>query len=122
MLFDSLKYRTMESSLQAMALKQNLISQNIANYETPDYKAKKVSFQDLLEDARRDGETEGKYHFMATVYQDDTTMVRPDGNNVDLEKENMDLLQTYYQTVALYQKIGGEFSNMRYVLTQANFK
>ena len=45
--------------------------------------------------------------------------MRLDGNNVDLERENLELFDTYLQASYLYQKIGGQFSNLRYVLNQA---
>ena len=122
-MFESLSFKAMESSLSALWLKQNVIIHNIANLETPGFKAKQVSFNGLLEEAEgkqaggRQGQ--GRYAFKATISTSTNTEVRPDGNNVDFDKENTELMNTYFQTLALYQKIGGQITNARYVIKQA---
>ncbi len=118
-MFNDLSFRAMQSSLDAMWMKQNIIVHNLANYETPGFKAKQLSFQDTLEDAQKGLGDRTKYAFQATVTTDEAAVVRPDGNNVDLDKENIELMNTYYQTLALYQKISGQISDMRYVIGQA---
>ena len=45
--------------------------------------------------------------------------MRPDGNNVDADAESMKLYQNYVRQLYLYQKISGQFTNLRYVLNQA---
>lgn len=120
MLFNSLEFKSMESSISALWQKQQVISHNLSNQDTPNFKAKKLTFQDVLENNRREGDT--AYQFQATISQDNSTKTRPDGNNVDIEKENLELMDTYYQSLALYQKISGQFTNMRSVLSQASFK
>ena len=100
-LFDK-TIQSLASSMQMRQLKQNVISANIANAETPDYKAKKLDFEGSLARAI-DNEDLGKMH---TSHGDHFLMgqgaisrVRPDiydnpeinysndGNTVDLEKE-----------------------------------
>lgn len=117
-MFNSLSFRAMEKSLDALYMKQNAIVHNLANVETPGFKAKEVSFQDILEGVRtQDGGR--RYDFKATISTDETTVMRPDGNNVDVDKENIELMNTYFQTVALYQKVSGQISDMRYVIGNA---
>lgn len=115
-MFTSKEFRAMESSLDALWLKQKVISQNIANYETPGYKAKAVSFDDVLKNVK--GNKDGSYKFRALVSTDTQTEARPDGNNVNMDKESLELYQTYLQSAYLSQKISGQFANMRYVLSQ----
>ena len=115
MLFNSTEFKAMESSLEALWLKQKVVNQNIANYETPNYKAKAVKFEDVLTSVSGGKE---KVDFKATVTTDETTEARPDGNNVNIEKESLELYQAYLQHAYLTQKISGQFSNMRYVLSQ----
>lgn len=117
-MFNSLSFRAMEKSLDALWIKQNTIVHNIANVETPGFKAKEVTFQDILEGVRMD-EGGRRYDFKATIKTDENTVMRPDGNNVDIDKENIELMNTYFQTVALYQKVSGQISDMRYVIGQA---
>lgn len=116
MLFNTKQFNAMQSSLDALWLKQKVISQNIANYETPNYKAKKVTFDDVLRGAANNNT--GKYDFKASVTTDLETESRPDGNNVNIEKESLELYQTYLQSAYLTKKISGQFSNIRYVLSQ----
>jgi len=114
-----MEFKAMQSSLDALWMKQRVISDNIANYETPGYKAKAVTFQNVLSDAVKSQSGKNEYHFQATVSTDTTTSVRPDGNNVNMEKETIELWKSYAQYSYLTQKISGQFSNIRYVLNQA---
>lgn len=45
--------------------------------------------------------------------------MRPDGNNVDSDVESLKLYENYVQTLYLYQKISGQFTNMNYILEQS---
>nr|WP_302819964.1 flagellar biosynthesis protein FlgB [Ruthenibacterium lactatiformans] len=113
MLFDSSSLGVMRGSLQGLALQQQAILHNLANLETPGYKAKYVTFEDTLR-----GEN-GKYDLKAHVYTDEATSIRPDGNNVDADTESLRLYENYVQQLYLYQKISGQFTNLRYVLNQS---
>lgn len=114
-MFNSIELAAMQASLRATQLQQQIISQNIANYETPNYKAKEVSFGEVYANALKDG-GDGSYRFTAKVTEQTGTEIRTDGNNVDIEKENLLLYQTYMKSVALYQKIGSTFTNYQYIL------
>ena len=47
-LFDDRALGALERGMDGMWLKQQIASHNIANVETPGYKAKKVEFRDVL--------------------------------------------------------------------------
>ena len=111
-MFDSKEFGLMRSSLDGLAVQQQAILHNLANLETPGYKAKYVTFEDTLREAQ--GE---RYDLKAHVYTDEATSIRADGNNVDADAESMKLYQNYVQQLYLYQKISGQFTNFRYVLT-----
>ena len=113
MLFDSKSFGLMRSSLNGLAVQQEVILHNLANLETPGYKAKSVSFEDVLKGAG------GKYDMKAHIITDDATSIRPDGNNVDADTESLKLYQNYVQQLYLYQKMSGQFSNFQYVLNQS---
>ncbi len=113
MLFDSKSVGLMRSSLNGLALQQEVILHNLANLETPGYKAKSVSFKDVLK-----GEGD-RYDMKAQIVTESGTSIRPDGNNVDADTESLKLYQNYVQQLYLYQKISGQFSNFRYVLNQS---
>jgi len=72
MFFDSLQFKAMECGLSALNLKQEVISHNIANIDTPDYKAYNVSFQNVLEDTynaknNQDSSDKLAYDFKAEI-------------------------------------------------------
>ena len=118
MFYDSKSFRALESGLSAAWLQQQTALQNIANLETPNYKAKSVIFEDTLNRALEENGN-APYLFTTRVVTDETTTMRPDGNNVDADKESMVLFKAYAQYSYLTQKINGSFSNFRYVLNNA---
>ena len=49
-LFDTTSFRIAEQGLQLLSLQQQVIAQNIANQDTPDYKCKYLYFAAVLKD------------------------------------------------------------------------
>lgn len=117
MLFDTRALGLMRSSLQGLSVQQEVILHNLSNLDTPGYKARYVSFEDVLRGTEA-GES-GRYDLKAHILTDTATEIRPDGNNVESDTESLKLYQNYLQQLYLYQKIGGQFTNLRYVLNQA---
>lgn len=115
MIFNSRDFRIMEQSADALWQKQKVISQNISNYDTPGYKTKSLVFSEVL--ASEAAENGGK-SINVKIMTDDTTSSRPDGNNVNLVSENLDLYKTYLQSAYLYDKINGKFTSIKNVLSQ----
>lgn len=118
MLFNNLEFKAMQSGLDALWLKQRVISDNIANYETPGYKAKSVEFEDLFNSSIRQYNS-GKHSFKVNIKTDEESSERPDGNNVNMEKESIELWKAYSQYSYLSQKVSQQLKNMRYVINQA---
>jgi flagellar basal-body rod protein FlgB len=105
-------------AMQADALNQKLIANNIANVDTPGYHRLTLSFKSQLRkflnqtqeikgvvDHPNDlpiGSPTSLKEVQPEVFVDNTTMMRPDGNNVDIDKEMADLEQNSgdYQTLA----------------------
>lgn len=118
MFYDSKSFRAMESGLHASWLQQQTALHNLANVETPNYKSKAVVFEDTL-GAAMAGNPNGPYSFKTSIVTENDTIARPDGNNVDSDAEGVVLFKAYAQYSYLTQKINGQFSNFRYVLTNA---
>lgn len=115
MLFGSREFKIMEQSADALWQKQKVISQNIANYTTPNYKAQSLTFSEVLNNQNN---TNSDKLIEVTVKTDETSTVRPDGNNVDMVKENLELYKTYMQSAYLFEKINGQFTSIRNVFNQ----
>ena len=119
MYLDSLAFKAMESGLKQLNIKQQIHTQNIANIDTPDYKYKYVTFENTL-DEKIDGGR--KYNFRAKVSEVEETEVLVDGNNVDVDTENLELYSTYLQSSAIIRKMNSSIADLRYVLTNTNFR
>lgn len=124
MILDSFQFKAMESGIKAMSLKQQVHTQNIANLDTPDYKVKTFSFGNTLEDQMKQNTKKDsiEYDFEAKVETKDNVEVLVDGNNVDIENENLELYSAYIQQAATIQKMNAVISDYRYVLQNASFK
>ena len=119
MLYNSLAFNAMKSGLDGLAIEQKMILHNLANYETPGFKSKSVTFDKVLnKEKEKGGGVGGSYRFQATIHTNDAVELRPDGNNVDSDVESMKLYENYVRTQYLYTKISGQFANMNYVLDQ----
>ena len=124
MILDSFQFKAMESGIKAMSIKQQVHTQNIANLDTPDYKVKTFSFGNTLENQMKQNTKKDsmEYDFEAKVETKDNVEVLVDGNNVDLEYENLELYSAYIQQAATIQKMNSVISDYRYVLQNASFK
>ena len=118
--------------LSASWTRNAVIRNNIANIETPGFKASGVEFESIFKRA-----LEGK-GFNATrthiahrefgsgnienirprIYQRNNLSMRADGNNVDIEAENVRLAQNsiYYNT--LIEKVNSEIRRLRMAITE----
>ncbi len=96
MVFDRLftQNRILETAMQATQYKNQVILNNMANIDTPNYKKKTVEFESTLSKAIEETKKTGIDH-MGTVMpnikvsakQNSTTI---DGNSVDIETEMID--------------------------------
>ncbi len=106
MLTNRTEMPTLKSSMDAFALRQKTISNNIANAQTPGYIRREVSFEDEFKDALRSSKTALTKTDDAHIphkYQPlnvpskvvlDRTPFDNGINNVDMEKEMADLAKT----------------------------
>lgn len=120
-------FNTLEQSLHYATAKNRAISTNIANVDTPNYKAKDVTFKHRLNEALNHTVTANKTHERHLSFNDENrlpyqtikksyTTYNHNGNNVDIDKEMSDLAknQIYYQ--GLVDRINGKFNNLQTVI------
>lgn len=118
---------TLEHALNYSATKQKVISQNIANVDTPNYKAKEVSFKAAYDEALSQSITanktnqkhidfKGKSNSSSIDLKSNPVSYNENGNSVDIDKEMADLAtnQIYYN--ALTERISGKFSTLQNVI------
>ena len=120
---DNISVNLMNKDLDGLWTRQQEISDNIANVETPGYKSKSVSFEDQLkallsDSSASNSETIDNIKSMQpqiTVSDDKTS--RLDGNNVDAEKENIELARTQLNYMYSLRELSDYFSRLRYAIT-----
>ncbi|MDR0947519.1 MAG: flagellar basal body rod protein FlgB [Ruminococcus sp.] len=118
-IFDNSIQNLAEQATAAAWYKQTVISNNIANIETPNYNARTVNFGLALAEEMKKGErTYNPYVNVQTDIDTDTRMTL-NGNNVDLEKERIALADVQYQYAALIDMMNERYKQIRTALTRS---
>lgn len=120
----------LEKALSAASLRHKVISNNIANVNTPKFKKSEVSFENQLELAMSPPRTpiartherhlplksSSASNVEPTINTVTTTSFRTDDNNVDIDSEMAGLAKNtiYYNAVA--DRINKYFSNIKSVI------
>lgn len=124
--------KALAASLNFRQMRQELISSNVANSDTPGYKSKRISFEEALARAIDiDGDqtlnTEDVDHFnvggggfdnlQPEVYEDANDVVSEDGNNVDRDQELAMMAENKILYDATIQLVNKKLGLMKYVVT-----
>ena len=129
-LFDSTTMNLAEQALDATWYKQRVISHNISNNDTPDFKAKTVEFGLILKEkckCKFHKDINHEYHesnineplklSVITTYETNTNQIL-DGNNVDMEKEQLALADAQYQYSALMDYMNNRYGMIRSAISK----
>ena len=126
MISNSVTSAALEAAASASWQRMQLIANNISNEDTPGYKAKRMEFESILKNELRSkmrftssfGDTAQRISkIQPYFYEDDSTEARIDGNNVNIDSEEIELARVQIQYDALMQRIGGHYSQLRYAIT-----
>ena len=130
MIGDSLATAVLQRAMDGTWQRGKTVSANIANHETPGYKAFKVSFEDALkraaENAALKARTQGGYPQSLEsvrsseigVFQDSAFSERADASNVNLELENIEMAKFQLQYSYLSRQLTDTFSRLRYAIRE----
>ncbi len=109
----------LELALQASSLKNDVIQNNIANADVPNYKKRTVNFENVLKDAIDSSKITGKLDLNSikpTVEYDNSNFsYRYDKNNVDVEAEMVGLAQNSAKYDFLVSGVMSNFKRMNLV-------
>lgn len=121
---DGVSVTLMNKDLDGLWTRQQEISDNIANVETPGYKSKTVSFEDQLKAVLSGNPGNSKeaaaaiQNVQPEVTVSDDKSIRADGNNVDVVKENIELVRTQMNYMYSLRELSDYFSRIRYAITE----
>ncbi len=117
----------LDRAADASWIRENAIANNVANVDTPGYKRKDVRFQDILDKELNSTkyaslqEAVNKVpltHLESKVYTDyETFSYRLDGNNVDIDTENVELASEQLRYQTLTTSISQEFGRIKAAMT-----
>lgn len=125
--------KVLEKALDATWLRNEAISQNVANVDTPGYKRKTVKFEEYLSDAMDGSSFKGlktdKRHISIGADSIDkveinltedysNTSMRIDGNNVDIDSEMASMAKNSIQYNVLAQRLAGKFKSIKSVISE----
>jgi flagellar basal-body rod protein FlgB len=109
-------------ALKGLAARQQTISSNIANVDTPGYSAKEVDFETMLQRTLNSSASSVSMTKTSKLHMDKTTSsssfyttnnraggtYREDGNNVDIDTELIDMSETNIKYQAISQGISSK--------------
>ncbi|MEG0019433.1 MAG: flagellar basal body rod protein FlgB [Oscillospiraceae bacterium] len=117
----------LQKGLECTWEKQRVISDNVANKSTPGYKAKYIEFEDELQSSikkmksTKDGLKPMEFkaelgRLNPKIKQNNAESTRLDGNNVNLDVEQMELARTQIQYEYLIRQVSDQFTRLRTVI------
>jgi flagellar basal-body rod protein FlgB len=120
--------------MDANLLRQDVIANNIANSDTPNFKRSEVNFETRLRDAL-EGPREPRFEaaltnerhipfrqpldyrdVRPTRFLDHQTTAKNNGNNVDIEQESMNLLNNELMYTLLTNSVSNQLTRVNMVL------
>ena len=112
----------LQAAMSGLAARQRAIANNIANADTPNFKASEVRFEDALKTAISRGQansTIDQSSLNRTISRSsllDATSTRADGNNVDIDREMELLGEANLNYSALTQVMSSRIGILRNVI------
>lgn len=116
-------------AMQVAAKRQNLLADNIANVDTPFYKRRDLNFKEMMEYILDDKSgislsSTDERHFVYAgsnnfprIQKDENLSWRSDRNNVDVDKELVELMQNSMWYGGVAQLLSMRFSTLRSILS-----
>ena len=128
---DAFNYvNVLNKAAEASWTRNEVIANNIANVDTPDYKRKDLNFESLLSDALSDTSLHTKNldkkvanlklsSLKPDIYTEYSSLsYRYDGNNVDIDTENAYLADNQIKYYTLLDSMTHEFNRLKMVLNK----
>ena len=133
-IMNSTNFNYLPRALTAATIRQEVIANNVANVNTPNYRKSVVEFEDLLAREIYGEESDGKlkmfrthdkhlphkplnFHAEPTIVEDNTTIMRTDDNNVDIDIEMAALSKNQIYYNAIVTELSGHVSRMKNAIT-----
>jgi flagellar basal-body rod protein FlgB len=103
--------------LDLAAMRQSLITSNIANVDTPGYRTRDIDFHGELERALQGDAADTTEPVVREVQG---LIARPDGNNVSIDRESMLLSEVQLQFGAAEQLLKSDFKTLSMAINEGS--
>lgn len=113
----------LSKSLDMYLVRHSLITDNIANAETPNFKARKIEFENQLQraiDNQAMGFDAPAGDVTPVVYEDIESEVGQDRNTVDMDREMAQLSKNDIKYSAATQAIQKKFAFLKYAISEGS--
>lgn len=119
----------LEQAINQSTAKQKVISNNIANVDTPNYKAQEIRFNKSLENEMQKlhaTKTNNKHFDFGTTSSGYQIITRNNinyqhnGNNVDIDQEMTEMAKNQIQYNALIDRLSSKFHSLKTVIKGGN--
>jgi len=101
-------FPALENLLTLASKRQQVLAANVANLDTPGYRARDISFAQELD---------GNLDMSARVVEVETKE-KPNGNNVDLDRELTEITKNGLQYITLVQYLNQRIKTLRSAITE----
>jgi flagellar basal-body rod protein FlgB len=104
----------LEAGIKAETMRQQAISNNVANLQTPGYRRLGVKFEQLLAKAIESGDSSkiNLDEIKAELYQPKNTALNSNGNDVNLETEVGDMVNNSIRYKAFIRLLSKKYAQM----------
>ena len=133
-IFNSSNFNYLPRAMTAANIRQEVIANNLANVNTPNFRKSNVEFEELLAREIYGEESDGKlklarthdkhlpfvpleFRAEPTINMDNSTVMRVDDNNVDVDVEMASLAKNQLYYNALVTEFGGHVSRLKAAVT-----
>ena len=133
-IFGSSNFNYLPRAMTAATIRQEVIANNVANVNTPRFRKSTVDFEELLAREIYGEEPDGKlpvvrthdkhlpympleFRAEPTIEMDNSTIMRVDDNNVDIDIEMANLAKNQLYYNALVTEFSGHVSRLRNAIT-----
>ncbi|ADD69079.1 flagellar basal-body rod protein FlgB [Denitrovibrio acetiphilus DSM 12809] len=129
-IFERMKIDTLATGLRTASVKNGVIAENIANKDTPGYKAQDLEFYDVMDEVLGTGKklpltrTNEKHLPPAGrgvdpssfVYQQNNPSVRNDGNDVNVDYEMTQMAENTIRYNMMADMTAGKFTKLKNII------
>lgn len=111
-----------EKALDVAWKRNDIISENIANVDTPGYKRKDVQFKEYFTSELKNSSISNSKSKLANsenirvIYDNSNYSYRLDGNNVDPEREMAIMAENTIRYFTLINRLSSQFSKIRTII------